>query len=109
MWEETIILSYFAGWNFVNRFPLKPRLLCCKRKTVEKASLEVKFLLQPYQVFNCDILYLDYVKKSHPLNFICATICDFGNDRQKISEEITGHVFCEMSSDYYQDLTVCTA
>jgi hypothetical protein len=59
-------------------------------KLFEKASLEVKFLLQPYQVFDCDILYLDYVEKIQPLNFICATICDFGNDRHKISEKVTG-------------------
>lgn len=51
-------------------------LFCCKRNAIRKASLEVKFLLQPYQVFDRDILYF--------LNFIliCATICDFGNDRQ---------------------------
>ena len=59
-------------------------------KLFKKASWEVKFLLQPYQVFDLDILYFDYAEKIQPLDFICTAICDFGNDRQKISENMTG-------------------
>ena len=76
-------LSTDPGWKTV--------YFVASETLFEKASLEVKFLLQPYQMFDRDILYFDYVEKIQPLNFICVTICDFGNDRQKISDMVTGH------------------